>query len=382
MYPVFPSGYLLASEATPTSIGTAIPEASSYGLTQGPREGRVKKHLNTLFVTTDRAYVAKEGEAVVVRAPDDDRKLRVPIHMLHSIVCFGTVRLSPRAMALCASRGVSVSHHTTTGKLLARVVGFTPGNVLLRRAQFRAAEDANLSLDVARAIVQGKLHNCRVLLRRAVRDHGDEANRLGSAATVLRRTLVKAGVAEDLDVLRGLEGDAARAYFECLPTLIRSNDERLQFEKRSRRPPLDPLNAMLSFAYAILCADVRSACESVGLDGQVGFLHSLRSGRPALALDLMEELRPIIADRVVLSLVNRGQVDGDDFEYQPSGAVRMKEGARKVFLQEYQRRKTEALMHGFLGEKVTLGFVPFLQARLLGKALRGELDGYPPFLWR
>ena len=341
----------------------------------------MKVHLNTLFVSTDGTYLAKEGEAVVVRK-GDETALRVPVHLLQSVVCIGQVGMSQHLMGLCAERGVSVSFHRPSGRLVARVLGFTPGNVLLRKAQFRASEDAAASLDLARVFVTAKIVNCRVLLLRAARDHGDPEGRIRAAGEGLRSVLKRIRGAETLDALRGLEGEAARTYFGVFPCLIRTEESGLAFLGRSRRPPRDAPNALLSFAYAMLATDVRSACESVGLDSQVGFLHADRSGRPALALDLMEELRPVVADRVVLSMLNRRQIRASDFDQDLGGAVRITEGARKRFLAEFQNRKKEELDHPFLGEKVTLGAVPFLQARLLAKALRGELDGYPPFLWR
>jgi CRISP-associated protein Cas1 len=332
-------------------------------------------------VTTDGAYLAKEGEAVVVRK-EREVVLRVPIHLLHSVVCLGHVGMSPQLMALCAERGVSVSFHRTTGKLLARVTGFTPGNVLLRKAQFRASEDTRMATEFSRAFVGAKIANSRVVLLRAARDHGDSGGRVGHAAESLRGVMRRVMHEEDLSRIRGLEGEAASTYFRIFPLLLRTDDSRLAFLGRSRRPPADPPNALLSFAYAILASDVRSACESVGLDSQIGFLHVGRPGRPALALDLMEELRPVIADRVALSLLNRRQLDHADFKCDAAGAFRLTESGRKTFLSEFQRRKTEEIEHPFLGERVTLGAVPFLQARLLAKALRGEIDGYPPFFWR
>jgi CRISPR-associated protein Cas1 len=341
----------------------------------------MKVHLNTLFVSTEGSYIGKDGEAVVVRH-EGTSVLRVPIHLLHSIVCLGRMGMSPQLMGLCAERGVSVSFHRPSGRLVARVTGFTPGNVLLRKAQFRASEDAGRTLEFARAFVSGKVANARVLLLRAARDHGDPDGLISETAQRHRGVLARIQAAGTLNAIRGLEGEAAKDYFDRLPTLIRADDPNLGFTGRSRRPPLDPVNALLSFAYAILASDVRSACESVGLDSQVGFLHRDRSGRPALALDLMEELRPVVAERVVLSLLNRRQVRGDSFVKEVGGSVRLTDGARKAFLVEFQRRKQDELDHPYLGEKVSLGALPFLQARLLAKALRGELDGYPPFLWR
>jgi CRISPR-associated protein Cas1 len=340
-----------------------------------------KSHLNTLFVTTEGSYVGKQGEAVVVRQ-GDEKPFRVPIHLLHSIICMGHVNMSPQLMALCAERDVSISFHRPSGRLVARVTGFAPGNVLLRKAQFRASDQPGQSMDLARSFVLGKLLNQRVLVLRAIRDHGEEGSVLSNLAERLRGAVTRIRATADHDSLRGIEGETAALYFRAWPQLLRRDEPGVRFEGRNRRPPRDPVNALLSFAYAILASDTRSACESVGLDSQVGFLHSLRSGRPALALDLMEELRPVVADRVVLSLVNRQQITARDFSPEISGAVRMKDSARKRFLVEFQRRKQEVIEHPFLGEKVTLGQVPFLQARLLAKALRGELDAYPPFLWR
>lgn len=343
----------------------------------------MKKHLNTLFLTTEGTYLAKEGEALVVRPGDaTGAKLRVPIHMLHAVVCFGWIKVSPAAMAMCAERGVSISYHGPTGRLMARVMGFTPGNVLLRRDQFRAAESPDRCLELASAFLQGKIHNTRVLVRRAVRDHGDTNGVLTRLGEALARGLNHLRRADTLDRLRGTEGELARAYWDGFQHLIRTSDAGLAIRGRSRRPPRDPINALLSFGYAILASDVRSALESVGLDSQVGFLHTARAGRPALALDLMEELRPVMADRVVLSLINRGQIAGNDFVSDGGGAVSLSDEARKKFLAEFQRRKDDVLEHPFLGEKVTLGLIPFLQARLLSRTLRGEMDGYPPFLWR
>lgn len=341
----------------------------------------MKVHLNTLFVSTDGVYLAKDGEAVVVKQ-DEQVALRVPIHMLHAIVCLGHIRMSRHLMGLCAERGVSISFHRPSGRLMARVTGFTSGNVLLRKAQFRACEDPDVRLAIAKAFVAAKIANTRVLLLRAIRDHGDQGACLDNAAEKHRNVLRRVAGARSLESLRGLEGEAANSYFSVVGQLLRTDDPGIRFNGRTRRPPLDSVNAVLSFAYAILASDVRSACESTGLDSQVGFLHSDRSGRPALALDLMEELRPVVADRVVLSVLNRRQVKGSDFQRDIGGAVKMNEAARKTFLTEFQRRKQEEVVHPFLGEKMTMGAVPFVQARLLAKALRGELDAYPPFLWR
>lgn len=341
----------------------------------------MKTHLNTLFVTTESTYLAKEREAVVVKQ-GDAKPLRVPVHMLESIVLLAPAKLSPYLMALCAQRGVAISFLEPNGRFLARVEGRTSGNVLLRKDQFRASESPNRALDYARVFVQAKIHNCRTVLTRAVRDHGDESGRIKSAADNLARCLRRVGVTYGLNELRGVEGEAARYYFAAFPRMIRSEDGRLDMNGRTRRPPKDPVNALLSFAYALLASDTRSACESVGLDPQVGYLHADRPGRVGLALDLAEELRAVLADRVVLSLLNRQQITGDQFEFEAGGGVRMSDEARKTFLVQYQKRKQEEIKHPFLGERVTLGLVPLLQARLLARTLRGDMDTYPPYLWR
>ena len=341
----------------------------------------MKKHLNTLYVTTEGSYLAKEGEAVVVRR-DGESAMRVPIHMLDSVVCFGHVKMSVHAMALCAGRGVAISFMSPQGRFLARVHGFTRGSVLLRRAQFRASEAPERALELARVFVQAKLYNARVLVLRAIRDHSDPTGRLATEAEHLRRCIRGAAEAQDMNRLRGIEGEGSRHYLSALWDAIRNPDPAFRTHERSRRPPRDPVNALLSFVYALLASDLRSACEAVGLDPQVGFLHADRPGRPALALDLMEELRPVLADRTVLSLINRQQVNAADFIREVGGAMRMRDQARKEVLVQYQKRKAEEIEHPFLGEKVTLGIVPLLQARLLAKAIRGEVDAYPAYLWR
>lgn len=340
----------------------------------------MKRHLNTLFVMTQGAYVAKSGEAVEVRVNGETR-LRVPIHGLGGIVCFGRVSCSPYLLGLCGERGVAVSFLTKSGRFLARAHGFTAGNVLLRREQYRRADDLEACLDLALPMVQAKVANSRAVLMRAARDHGDPEDRLSKASQHLARCIRDAGRSESLDELRGLEGEAARVYFEVFSHLVRADDEVFSFDGRSRYPPRDPINALLSYLYAILAHDVRGACEAAGLDPAVGFLHRDRPGRPGLALDLMEELRPHFADRTALTLLNRRQVAADGFTSGPTGAIRMSEGTRRTILKAYQERKEETIRHPFLGEKTTIGLLPHLQARLLARLLRGELDAYPALIW-
>lgn len=343
----------------------------------------MKQHLNTLFVTTQGAYLRKDGETVDVRIEKQSR-LRVPLHNLDGIVAFGRIGASPALLGACAEANVTVSYLTTSGRFLASVTGFTSGNVLLRRTQYRIADDSAGAAKVAKSIVVGKLGNCRTVLRRAARDTEDperEAS-LNQAADRLTASIGEAIRSEDLDKTRGIEGEAATIYFGAMNSLIASDAKEFQYTKRSRRPPLDPVNAMLSFAYTLLMHDARSACEAAGLDSAVGFLHRDRPGRPGMALDLMEEFRPFLADRLVLSLINRQQVQPNDFLIRENGAVQMTDSSRKTLLAQWQQRKQEAITHPFLNEKTTIGLLMHLQARLMARHLRGDLDEYPPFLWK
>ncbi len=343
----------------------------------------MKQHLNTLFVTKQGAYVRKQGDAVVVRIEKKDR-FRVPMINVGSIVTFGRVGLSPYLLGACAEKGISVSLMTEYGRFLAAVNGFTPGNVLLRREQYRRADDVTASSAIARACIIGKLSNYRTVLRRAAREAKarEIADTLTTAATRMDATVKRLAIACTTDVARGIEGDASSNYFGVFNALILGDNEAFAFTKRSRRPPLDRINALLSFLYALLANDVRSACEAVGLDAAVGFLHRDRPGRPGLALDLMEELRPVIADRVALSLINRRQVKAGGFTIQPTGGVLLDEETRRTVLSEYQKRKQDEVVHPFLNERMSLGLVAHIQARLLARHLRGDLDAYPPFSWR
>jgi CRISPR-associated protein Cas1 len=344
----------------------------------------VKHHLNTLFVTTQGAYLAKEGQAVLVRV-EKQTKLRVPIHTLGGIICFGRVGVSPSLMGLCGQSGVAISFLTERGQFLARVNGFTSGNVLLRRQQYRMADSVSASVKIASAMVTAKIANTRSVLLRNARDYPDNPARMAieSAARKMLDNIAATQVRDNLDSLRGIEGDAANLYFDVFDSLINSQKESFAFKGRSRRPPLDPVNALLSFLYAMLAHDCRCASEAAGLDPAVGFLHRDRPGRPGLALDLMEEFRPFLADRLTLSLLNRRQVDAAGFITDPaSGAVRMDDSTRKAVMIAWQKRKQEEIIHPFLGEKVSVGLLPHLQARLLARHLRGDLDAYPPFLWK
>ena len=343
----------------------------------------MKQHLNTLFVTTQGSYLSKDGEAITISV-EHEHKARIPIITLGSVVCFGRVSASPPAMALCAEHGVAMTFLTEHGRFLANVCGYTTGNVLLRREQYRRADRPDGGLDVARRIVAAKLANTRTVLLRAVRDHpaSDGASLLGSVADRLAANVPRALQAASLDQVRGIEGESAALYFGVFAHLVTASGDGFAFHGRSRRPPLDAVNALLSFVYMLLVNDARAACEATGLDAAVGYLHRDRPGRPGLALDMIEEFRAPIADRLVLSLINRQQVTVDGFRTLETGGVVMDDVTRKVVLVAYQERKQEVMMHSFLGEKTTTGLLLHLQARLLARYLRGDLDTYPAFIWK
>ena len=344
----------------------------------------MRQHLNTLYVTLEGAWLAKDGQAVDVRHERESR-LRIPLHNLEGIVCLGwDIGASVQLMAACAEAGVTLSFCTPHGKFLAAATGFASGNVLLRREHYRRADDLALAAAISRNVVAAKIANTRASLLRALRDRPAQegGSRLQTAADWLGNRLAAALREASLDGLRGIEGDAAATYFEVFPALLTAEDFAAAMRGRSRRPPLDPVNALLSFLYALLAHDCRSALAAVGLDPAVGFLHRDRPGRPSLALDLMEEFRPVLADRLALALFNRRQLDARDFETRENGAVSLRESSRKTVLAAWQERKREEILHPFLREKVTWGLVPHLQARLLARHLRGDLDAYPAFLWK
>lgn len=340
----------------------------------------MKQLLNTLYVTTQGAYLSKDGETVLVRVEKETR-LRVPVHTLSGIVCFGQVSCSPPLMGFCAEKDVALSFLTEHGKFLARVQGPVNGNVLLRRQQYRRADEDAGSTSIARAVVQAKIANCRTVLLRGMREHGGNSQ-IEDAASRLARSIEMLETAQSVDGVRGIEGDGARNYFSVFDHLITTAKEHFFFRERSRRPPLDKVNALLSFFYTLLVHDIVGALETVGLDPSVGFLHRDRPGRPGLALDLMEELRPVLADRLALSLINRRQVDAEGFQTAEGGGVVMDDATRKEVLLAWQKRKQEEIQHPFLGERVAFGLVPYVQALLLARRLRGDLDAYPAFFWR
>lgn len=343
----------------------------------------MRRLLNTLYVTTEDAYLALDGENVVVKREDGELG-RFPLHTLEAIFTFSYAGASPALMGACVKRNINLAFCTPNGRFLARVGGESSGNVLLRRMQYRIADDPGPCCRVAKNILFGKIYNARWSIERTLRDHPLQVEKeiLERASENLRNSLTRIPEAESLEELRGLEGEAASTYFSVFDEMILSSKDVFYFRERSRRPPLDPVNALLSFVYTLLANDCASALEAAGLDSYVGFFHRDRPGRVSLALDLMEELRPCYADRFVLSLINNRMVQQRDFLERESGAVIMTDESRRKVIKAWQYRKREQITHPFLKEKIPWGLVPYAQALLLARYLRGDLDGYPPFLWK
>ena len=343
----------------------------------------MRKLLNTLFVLTESSYLTLDGENVVV-SQDRTETARFALHTLEGILCFSYPGASPALMSACAQRGVDLAFFTPRGRFLARAVGETKGNVLLRQQQYRAADDPGVSCRYAKGFLLGKVYNARWVLERATRDHPQRVpvDKLKRLSGQLAAALPRIGDAMTTEELRGVEGEAAKLYFDGFDDLILQQRPDFAFAGRSRRPPLDPVNALLSFAYTLLARDCAAALEGVGLDPYVGFLHRARPGRTSLALDLMEELRAVCADRFVLTCINQKTVGPKHFIKQESGAVLLTDDGRRAFLQAWQQRKHPTLQHPFLGEKLPWGLVPYVQALLLARTLRGDLDAYPPFFWK
>lgn len=334
--------------------------------------------LNTLYVQSQGAYLRLEGETLRVDI-DGELRLQVPLHHLGGLVVFGNVLLSPFLLARCARDGRAVAWCSRSGRFEGRLAGPVSGNVLLRRAQHECLDDAEATLALAMSFVQGKVRAQRLVLARAARSDA-APHALADTAETVRRLGHQVAVATSLDELRGIEGQAAALYFDRFDGLITAPD--LAFSSRTRRPPLDPVNALLSFLYTLLKNECEAALESVGLDPQIGFLHTLRPGRPALALDLMEEFRAWWADRLALTLINRRQVTPQHFERRPGGAVYLSEEGRRIVLTAYQERKQETIRHRLFEQPIPIGLLPFVQARLLARHLRGDLPRYPPFRTR
>jgi CRISPR-associated protein Cas1 len=342
----------------------------------------MKKLANVLYVTTPETYLTLDGENVVVKK-DENTSMRLPLHNLENIVCFSYPGASPALMGACAERNVGLCFLSPNGRFLARVTGKVKGNVLLRKKQYEVSEKNDESVPIAASFLLGKIANCRKVIERALRDHAllVDVQTLTDASASLKEVLRAVQSCKTVGDLMGFEGSAAKTYFGVFDQLILQQREDFTFKERSRRPPLDNLNSLLSFLYTLLTNDVASALETVGLDPYVGFLHQDRPGRPSLALDLMEELRPVFADRLALSLVNRKQITGKGFTKKESGGVLMDDDTRKNVLTAWQERKKEEIVHPYLKERIPFGLVPHVQAMLLARFLRGDLDAYPPFFW-
>ncbi|MGI6004698.1 MAG: type I-C CRISPR-associated endonuclease Cas1c [Christensenellales bacterium] len=343
----------------------------------------MRKLLNTLYVTSPDSYLSLDGENVVVYR-DEAEVIRVPLHNLEGITALGYTGASPALMGACAQRNIALCFLTPHGRFLARVTGGVRGNVILHKTQYLISEDKDACTSIAQNMLIGKLFNARWVLERATRDHALrlDVEKIKRASQFIQNAVVRVQACGDLDGLRGYEGEAASVYFNVFDDLILQQKEAFQFLSRNRRPPMDNVNAMLSFVYTLLAGDMAAALETVGLDPYVGFLHRDRPGRASLALDMMEELRPVCADRFVLSLINRREVSAGGFRAQENGAVTMDDATRKTMLASWQARKQETLTHPFLKEKIPWGLVPYVQALLLARFLRGDLDAYPPFLWK
>jgi len=340
----------------------------------------MRKQLNTLYVTTPESYLHRDGETVLVKIGNEE-KFRIPIHNIEGIVCFGYMGASPHLMQLCAERNVGLSFLTQYGKFLGRVSGSVRGNVLLRRTQYRLADNSEASLDIAKGFITGKIVNCRTILGRSIRDHGNviRCDRIRHTDDLLIENLEKIAGCPGPDSLRGVEGNCAKFYFDVLDELILKQKSDFFIRDRNRRPPLDNMNALLSFLYTLLAHDMQSALETVGLDPYVGFFHTDRPGRGSLALDMMEELRPFIADRLALNMVNLLQVAPEDFLKREGGGIILTDKGRKTVLGAWQKRKSDEITHPFLKEKIPIGLLPYVQALLMARFLRGDIDKYPPF---
>ncbi len=341
----------------------------------------MRRLLNTLYITTQGAYLRKDGETVVVEVEKETR-LRLPLLNIGGIACFGNVLCSPFLLGACAEAGIAVSFLTEYGRHLADVVGAPSGNVLLRREQYRRADEASSTTALARAFVAGKLANTRHVLRRAARESSPDPAALECAADLIAHRLRALADAPDLATVRGLEGEAAAQYFAVFAQLVAQQREHFPFGDRNRRPPTDPLNALLSYLYTLLRFDAAAALTTHGLDPAVGYLHRDRPGRDSLALDLIEEFRAPLADRFALALINRQQIRPEHFQHAETGAVLLTADGRKEVLTAWQKRKQEEIEHPFLEDKLPIGLLLHAQALLLARHLRGDLDAYPPFEWR
>ena len=342
----------------------------------------MKKLLNVLYVTVPDTYLSLDGENIVVKK-EEGIAMRLPLHNLENIVCFNYPGVSPELMGACAEHNIGLCFLTPYGRFLARVNGKVKGNVLLRKKQYFLSEIETDSKKIASSFLVGKISNCRKVIERALRDHAllVDTNELTNASISLRELMIATQSCKTIEDLMGVEGSAAKIYFSVFDQLILQQKDEFFFNERSRRPPMDNMNSILSFLYTLLTNEVASALETVGLDPYVGFLHQDRPGRPSLALDLMEELRPVFADRLAISLINRKQICGKGFTKKESGGIIMDDETRKIVLKAWQERKKEQIIHPYLQERIDFGLIPYVQALLLARYLRGDLDAYPPFFW-
>ncbi|MDD3729793.1 MAG: type I-C CRISPR-associated endonuclease Cas1c [Endomicrobiaceae bacterium] len=343
----------------------------------------MKKLLNTLYVTTPDVYVSLDGENVVI-IKDNNELGRVPLHNLEGIVVFGYTGASPALMGSCAKHNISLCFMTQYGKFLSRISGEVRGNVTLRKTQYFLSDKKEESIKIARNFIIGKIYNSRWVIERAVRDHSMrvDVQKLKDVSDSLKKSIDVAVECEEHEILRGIEGEAAKLYFSVFNDLILQQKEHFSFNGRNKRPPLDNVNALLSFAYTLLTNNIVSALETVGLDPYVGFMHTDRPGRVSLALDLLEELRSVFADRFVISLINKKMISSDGFIKKENGAIIMDDDTKKIFLSAYQEKKQEKITHPFLEEKIEWGMVPYIQSLLLARFIRGDIEEYPPFLWK
>lgn len=343
----------------------------------------MKSLSNVLYITSPESYLSLDGENIVIKK-DEHTSIRLPLHNLENIVCFNWQGASPALMGACAERGIGLTFLSPSGRFLGRIVGRVYGNVLLRKKQYRVSEEEVQCVPIAASFLVGKIYNSRKVIERALRDHAllVDKEALSRASAFLKEILSALLTCKHIPELMAFEGSAAKIYFGVFNHLILQQKEDFHFEERSRRPPLDNVNSLLSFLYALLTNEAISALEGVGLDPYVGFLHTDRPGRPSLALDLMEELRPVFADRLALSLINRRQINGKGFTKKESGGILMDEETRKTVLTAWQERKKEEIEHPYLKERIPFGLIPHVQALLLARHLRGDLDAYPPYFWK
>lgn len=341
----------------------------------------MRKLLNTLYMTNEDLYLGRDRENIVVKQDNKVIK-RFPVHILEGIVCFNYIGVSPGVMKLTSDNNISITFMTPNGRFCGKFIGMTNGNVLLRRTQYRIADDEEESVRIANQCIKAKIINSRKLFLRVIRDHADKVNQtqVDFTAKYLRKQIENIDGNTSLDSLRGIEGDAARQYFQAFDELILYQKEDFKFVMRSRRPPLNKVNAILSYLYSLLTYEVQAALESVGLDSYVGFYHTDRPGRASLALDMVEELRAFMEDRFVLTLINRKQINSKDFEEKESGAVLLNDKGRQKVLEAWQKRKHSEITHPFIKERIPVGLIPYVQAQLLSRYIRNDIEEYPPFL--